>query len=51
MGSIQHRYTMGSDVLLVSPFSYKRFDADVTANGNDAYQLLVETTDGGFFDR
>jgi outer membrane receptor protein involved in Fe transport len=42
---------MGSDALLVSQVSYKRFDTDVTANSNDAYQLLVETTDGGFFDR
>ena len=51
MASIQHRYTLGADSILVSQFSYKRFDADVTANGNDPYQLLVETTAGGFFDR
>ncbi len=51
MGSIQHRYAAGADSLLVSQFSYKRFDADVTANSNDPYQLLVETTNGGFFDR
>ncbi len=51
MGSIQHRYATGADSLLVSQFSYKRFDADVTANSNDPYQLLVETTNGGFFDR
>jgi hypothetical protein len=51
MASIQHRYAMGAGALLVSQFSYKRFDADVTANSNDAYQLLVETTQGGFFDR
>jgi hypothetical protein len=51
MGSIQHRYAVGADALLVSQFSYKRFDADVTANGKDPYQLLVETTSGGFFDR
>jgi hypothetical protein len=51
MGSIQHRYATGADSMLVSQFSYKRFDADVTANSNDPYQLLVETTNGGFFDR
>src|SRR5258708_1740298 len=51
MGSIQHRYAFGADTLLVSQVSYKRFDADVTPNSNDAYQLLVETTQGGFFDR
>ena len=36
MASIQHRYTTGPDSLLVSQFSYKRFDADVTANSNDS---------------
>ena len=51
MASIQHRYAMGSDSLLISQLSYKRFDADVTANSTDPYQLLVETTEGGFFDR
>jgi TonB dependent receptor len=51
MGSIQHRYATGADSMLVSQFSFKRFDADVTANSNDTYQLLVETTNGGFFDR
>jgi hypothetical protein len=51
MASIQHRYATGSDSLLFSQFSYKRFDADVTANSNDPYQLLIETTAGGVFDR
>jgi hypothetical protein len=51
MASIQHRYTTGPDSLLFSQFSYKRFDADVTANSNDPYQLFVETTAGGFFNR
>jgi len=37
--------------MLVSQLSYKRFDADVTANSNDPYELLVETTAGGIFDR
>jgi hypothetical protein len=51
MASIQHRYVTGPDSLLLSQFSYKRFDADVTPNSNDPYQLLVETTEGGFFNR
>jgi hypothetical protein len=51
MASIQHRYALSPESILVSQFSYKRFDVDVTANSNDPYQLLVETTNGGFFDR
>ena len=51
MASIQHRYATGSDSLLLSEFSYKRFDADVTANSTDPYKLFIETTTGGFFDR
>ena len=51
MGSIQHRDVIGSDSMLVSQFSYKRFDADVTANSAEPYELAVETTRGGFFDR
>jgi outer membrane receptor protein involved in Fe transport len=51
MASIQHRYTTGADSILVSQFSYKRFDADVTANSNDPYQLFIETAAGGFFNR
>jgi hypothetical protein len=51
MASIQHRYAIGPDSMVVSQFSYKRFDADVTANSNDPSQLLIETTAGGFFDR
>ncbi len=51
MASLQHRYAAGPDSILISQISYKRFDADVTANSSDAYRMLVETTDGGFFDR
>jgi len=51
MGSIQHRYTASANALLVSQFSYKNFDADVTANSSAPYELLIETTTGGFFDR
>jgi TonB dependent receptor len=51
MASIQHRYTASANALLVSQFSYKNFDADVTGNSNAPYELLIETTTGGFFDR
>ena len=51
MASLQHRFTINSDSLLLSQFSYKRFDADVTANSTAPYELLVETTSGGFWNR
>ena len=51
MASLQHRDAIGADSLLVSQFSYKRFDVDLTANSKDPYELLLETTTGGFFDR
>src|SRR5215475_10286206 len=47
----QHRYLVGSAGLLTSQFSYKKFDADVTAQSDDPYRLLLETTEGGFFNR
>ena len=47
----QHRYVVGEESVLISQLSYKRYDADVTAQNNDPYQLLVETTEGGFFNR
>jgi Carboxypeptidase regulatory-like domain/TonB dependent receptor-like, beta-barrel len=49
--SFQHRYLQESGGLLTSQFSYKKFDADLLANSNDPYRLLLETTDGGFFNR
>jgi hypothetical protein len=47
----QHRWVIGNEGLLTSQFSYKTFDADVTAQSNDPYILLLETTEGGFFNR
>jgi hypothetical protein len=47
----QHRYIIGDKGLLTSQFSYKRFDADITAQSDDPYRLLIETTEGGFFNR
>jgi hypothetical protein len=49
MASAQHRYAIGDGGLLVSQFSYKRFDVDVTANSAAPYQLFIETTTGGFW--
>jgi outer membrane receptor for ferrienterochelin and colicin len=48
---LQHRYIVGDKGLLVSQFNYKRFDADITAQSDDPYRLLLETTEGGFFNR
>jgi hypothetical protein len=47
----QDHYVVGQAGLLNSQLSYKRFDADVTAQSNDPYRLLLETTEGGFFNR
>ena len=44
----QHRYLTGNESLLTSQFSYKTFDVDITPAGYGPYQLLMETTEGGF---
>jgi len=49
--SAQHHYVAGSGALLTSQLAYERFDADLFANSADPYRLLVETTEGGFFNR
>jgi len=46
---IQHRYVTGSGSLLTSQLSFRRFDAHVLPNSGAPYELLVETTEGGFF--
>jgi hypothetical protein len=48
---LQHRYITNSGSLLSSQLSYRKFDADVLPNSSAPYQLLVETTEGGFFNR
>jgi outer membrane receptor for ferrienterochelin and colicin len=48
---VQHHFVIGQGGLLNSQFSYKRFNADVTAQSDDPYRLLLETTEGGFFNR
>src|SRR5207237_3492870 len=47
----QHRYVTNSSNLLTSQLSFRRFDADVLPNSDAPYELLVETTEGGFFNR
>ena len=47
----QHRYMAGGDKALISQLSFKNYDADVTPQGNDPYQLLIDTTEGGYFNR
>ncbi|MBV9155754.1 MAG: carboxypeptidase regulatory-like domain-containing protein, partial [Acidobacteriaceae bacterium] len=49
MAVLQHRYSTGAESLLVSQFSYKTYDADVTANSSAPYELFIETTAGGVF--
>jgi outer membrane receptor for ferrienterochelin and colicin len=48
---VQHRYIVGDKGLLISQFSYKQFNADITAQSDDLYRLLLETAEGGFFNR
>lgn len=49
--SAQHSYVAESGALLSSRFAYEEFDADTFPNSQAPYQLLVETTEGGFFNR
>ena len=47
----QHRYLTGPDSALTSQISYKTYDADTTPEGSGAYQLLIDTTEGAFFNQ
>ena len=46
---VQHRYITDSGDLLTSQVSFRRFNADLVPNSSAPYELLVETTEGGFF--
>jgi len=46
---LQHRYVTDAGDLLTSQVSFRRFDANLLPNSDAPYQLLVETTEGGFF--
>jgi hypothetical protein len=45
----QHRYANSTQTLLTSQLSYKTFDTDITPHGTDPYRMLVDTTEGSFF--
>jgi len=47
----QDRYLVGGSAFLTSQISYKRYDVDTTAQSNLPYELLVDTTEGGYFNR
>ena len=47
----QHRYLTGPDSALTSQISYKTYDADTTPEGAGPYQLLIDTTEGAFFNQ
>jgi hypothetical protein len=49
--SAQHSYVAKSGALLSSRIAYEEFDADTFPNSEAPYQMLVETTEGGFFNR
>jgi len=48
---LQHRYFTNSGDLLTSQVSHRTFDADLFPSSDEPYELLMETTEGGFFNR
>ena len=42
---------VGGTGLLTSQINYQKYDADILPNSTAPYRLLLETTEGGFFDR
>jgi hypothetical protein len=46
---LQHRYVTDSDNLITSQLNFRRLDADLLPNSDKPYDLLIETTKGGFF--
>ena len=50
-GYLQHRYITNSASLLTTQVSFTKFDADLLPNSDAPFQILVETTKGGFFNR
>ncbi len=49
--AFSHKFVSKSGALLSSQVSLKKLDADVKPHSHDLYQLRVETTTGGFFNR
>ena len=48
---LQDRYITDSGDLLTSQVSFSKFDADLFPKNDEPYELLVESTRGGFFNR
>ena len=49
--SVQDRYVLGTNGLITSQINYQKYDADLLPNSTAPYRMLLETTEGGFFDR
>jgi carboxypeptidase family protein len=47
----QHRYITGPDSALISQFSYKTYDVDTNPQSYQPFQLMIDTTEGGFFNQ
>jgi len=47
----QHRYFPSAQSALISQFSYKTYDVDTNAQNDDTFRLLIDTTEGGFFNQ
>jgi hypothetical protein len=47
----QHRYFARENTALISQFSYKTYDVDLNPQSDDMYRLLIDTTEGGFFNQ
>jgi hypothetical protein len=49
--AFSHKLVSNSGALLASQVSFKTLDADLKAHSDDLYQMGIETTTGGFFNR
>jgi hypothetical protein len=47
----QHRYFARENTALISQFSYKTYDVDLNPQSDEQYRLLIDTTEGGFFNQ
>ena len=47
----QDRYVTGSESMLISQFSYKTYDTDINPQSHDPFKLMIDTTEGGFFNQ
>ena len=48
---VQHRFFPRENTALISQFSFKTYDVDINAQTDDTFRLLIDTTEGGFFNR